>query len=158
MRCVDDTIFPFSCLAGRNADMASINFNEVQNKNELTADEGVKGDLISSTLGGKRPAPSAAEGGSSEDEVSPKSVTTPWTSAFPHSPCAVMIAREGKMPPTSHPGKRFISVCSTTLVVGARANSSQESSGIRHFDFTTYRSDKKKTRTMVKLPIPCNLS
>ena len=89
MRCVDDTIFPFSCLAGRNAAMASINFNEVQNEDELT-DEGVKGDSISSTLGGKRPAPSAAEGGSSEDEVSPESVTTPCTSALPQSPCAVM--------------------------------------------------------------------
>ena len=55
--------------------MTSANFNEVQNKNEFT-DEGVKGDLISSTLGGKRPAPSAAEGGSSENEVSPESVTT----------------------------------------------------------------------------------
>ena len=69
--------------------MASINFNEVQNEDEPT-DEGVKGDSISSTLGGKRPAPSAAEGGSSEDEVSPESVTTPWNSALPHSPCAVM--------------------------------------------------------------------
>ena len=69
--------------------MASINFNEVQNEDELT-DEGVKGDSISSTLGGKRPAPSAAEGGSSEDEVSPESVTTPCTSALPQSPCAVM--------------------------------------------------------------------
>ena len=69
--------------------MTSANFNEVQNEDELT-DEGVKGDSISSTLGGKRPAPSAAEGGSSEDEVSPESVTTPCTSALPQSPCAVM--------------------------------------------------------------------
>ena len=89
MRCVDDTIFPFSCLAGRNAAMASINFNEVQNENDLT-DEGVKGDSISSTLGGKRPAPSAAEGGSSEDEVSPATSSTDCISALPHSPCAVM--------------------------------------------------------------------
>ena len=48
--------------------MASIKIDEVQNEDELT-DEGVKGNSISSTLGGKRPAPSAAEGGSSEDEV-----------------------------------------------------------------------------------------
>ena len=89
MRCVDDTIFPFSCPAGRKAAMASINFNEVQNENELT-DEGVKGGSISSTLEGKRQAPSAGEGGSSEDEVSPESVTTPCTSALPQSPCAVM--------------------------------------------------------------------
>ena len=89
MRCVDDTIFPFSCLAGRKAGMASINFNEVQNEDELT-DEGVKGDSISSTLGGKRPAPSAAEGGSSEDEVSPATSSTDCISALPHSPCAVM--------------------------------------------------------------------
>ena len=68
--------------------MASINFNEVQNEEELT-DEGVKGDSISSTLGGKRPAPSAAEGGSSEDEVSPATASTDCTSALPHSPCAV---------------------------------------------------------------------
>ena len=89
MRCVDDTIFPFSCLAGRKAAMASINFNEVQNEDELT-DEGVKSDSISSTLGGKRPAPSAAEGGSSEDEVSPATASTDCISALPHSPCAVM--------------------------------------------------------------------
>ena len=81
--------------------MASINFNEVQNEDELT-DEGVKGDSISSTLGGKRPAPSAAEGGSSEDEVSPESVTTPWTSAPPHSPCAVLnCARTKRCPQLS---------------------------------------------------------
>ena len=67
----------------------SANFNEVQNENELT-DEGVKGDSISSTLGGKRPAPSAAEGSSSEDEVSPATASADCNSALPQSPCAVM--------------------------------------------------------------------
>ena len=89
MRLVDDKISPFQNLTGRKAAMASINFDEVQNEDELT-DEGVKSDSISSTLGGKRPAPSAAEGGSSEDEVSPATSSTDCISALPHSPCAVM--------------------------------------------------------------------
>ena len=67
----------------------SANFNEVQNENDLT-DKGVKGDSISSTLGAKRPAPSATEGSSSEDEVSPTTASVDCTSALPHSPCAVM--------------------------------------------------------------------
>ena len=114
MRCVDDTIFPLSCIAGQKAAMASIYFNEVQNKNELT-DEGVKGDSISSTLGGKHPAPSAAEGGSSEDEVSPTNASTDCTSALPQSPCAAMNYAGRKKVPTFSPYKTFLSLCALQL-------------------------------------------
>ena len=89
LRNLGDTNFHLPFITGVPALMASANFNEVQNEEELT-DEGVKSGSISSTLGGKRPAPSAAEGGSSEDEVSPATSSTDCISALPHSPCAVM--------------------------------------------------------------------
>ena len=89
LRNLGDANFRLPFITGFPALMTSANFNEVQNENDLT-DEGVKDDSISSTPGGKRPAPSAAEGGSSEDRVSLATAFSDCISALPHSPCSIM--------------------------------------------------------------------
>ena len=110
MRNLGDTNFHLPFITGVPALTTSANFNEVQNEEELT-DEGVKGGSISSTLGGKRPAPSAAEGGSSEDEVSTATVSTDCTSALPHSPCAVMNCAGRKTCPQLSALQNVLSLC-----------------------------------------------